>query len=751
MAFLKFGGKDLVGVNRKKLKSITYNGKTYNFDLASGGDVALTIENNIKNTEVYCYRIPKDVVFDVVRISTSEFAKYMEAAIAVDESLALFSNMSPFVGVNAAENPYLQILGLFTGMLAQYLGFRLMPDTDDSMPLIHYMSTYYMWRPADGQDRAIVLPKSVDEFDSLECDPDMIAKMKKSIHFYSISTEEYYNQLAEHLDEANAAIDAFDSNGMNELVHFNHGHITDFESYLSYLRMANEFVANELPKIDTIYGIEGAYDIEIISAIVSAIYGAIGMSGDHIIQTIRMCFMKKGVSFEMINDKFTKNYGKEALSDIFSAWIDSIRLVFGMNIVDIQGDIDNFGAMTANDQESTVVNCSLLNTVDLVEANYYYGKKYEPIMEMTTARISKNLIASNIFFSQTLDESEKVPMGEIEVNLDNLFSTPVDTNEYNYISRYRDLRINRISFDGALAFRKASFDDMPSHIKMAIPEGTKAVSVKLNDTSDFDSAPQIKTTGPTMFAASDTTHSLGGTTVPEWKGYYTREIIGNEYVEYSKRQIYTVSNTSANCIVDPNSATVETSNQSMAGYTRIYYNESLGENYSVSPESVSCLAGDTMITMADGSERRLDSIKEGDSILTLKNGKFVPSEVAYCDSDMVKEGRGTRYYFSHIDVNTYVDVVRDHRFSTGRKLSHISGLSIGETVMGIDGHHYTLIRKEELGTISHYTIFAKNACPYIANGLVSGNIFCNIRPKFLARIAQRVYLGFVRKSERKGK
>ena len=68
-----------------------------------------------------------------------------------------------------------------------------------------------------------------------------------------------------------------------------------------------------------------------------------------------------------------------------------------------------------------------------------------------------------------------------------------------------------------------------------------------------------------------------------------------------------------------------------------------------------CLSGDTLITMADGSERRLDSLKEGDKVLaqdgiidtiyTLKRGFYSPYH--------------TFYYF---DNGSIIDETHDHRF-----------------------------------------------------------------------------------------
>lgn len=167
--------------------------------------------------------------------------------------------------------------------------------------------------------------------------------------------------------------------------------------------------------------------------------------------------------------------------------------------------------------------------------------------------------------------------------------------------------------------------------------------------------------------------------------------------------------------------------------------------------STTCLAGDTLITMADLSHKQLKDIHVGDKVLTKVNGKLELSEVVYCDSNLTKTGMATRYTFRSEFEERHVDVIHDHRFFNGKKCKHISRFELGEKVMDRNGNTFTLTDASPMMEMRHFTLFTKNCGCYFANDLEAGNIFCNIKPRFLARFLQKCYLFFVRIAERKHK
>ena len=136
-----------------------------------------------------------------------------------------------------------------------------------------------------------------------------------------------------------------------------------------------------------------------------------------------------------------------------------------------------------------------------------------------------------------------------------------------------------------------------------------------------------------------------------------------------------------------------------------------------------CLTGDTLITLADGTQKRIDELTLSDKVLSYNPAtmQLEADEITYTDS---KEDKSfteyTRYIFSD---DTEIKTVHRHRFYNMEKqaMTYMDEWKIGEHAIKQDGTVVELISSELIKeTVKHYTIFTKNQ-NYFANGLLSGN------------------------------
>lgn len=139
-----------------------------------------------------------------------------------------------------------------------------------------------------------------------------------------------------------------------------------------------------------------------------------------------------------------------------------------------------------------------------------------------------------------------------------------------------------------------------------------------------------------------------------------------------------------------------------------------------------CLTGDTLITMFDGTTKRIDQIELGDQVLSLdKEGKQVPGYVYYCDSHCNHTGKHyDRFVFED---GTELKIVHRHRFYNvnEKKFVHLDLWYEGDEAYKLDGTT-TALKETHLrdyeGDIPHYTLFCEHNT-YFANGILCGNRF----------------------------
>lgn len=137
-----------------------------------------------------------------------------------------------------------------------------------------------------------------------------------------------------------------------------------------------------------------------------------------------------------------------------------------------------------------------------------------------------------------------------------------------------------------------------------------------------------------------------------------------------------------------------------------------------------CLTGDTMVTMADGTEKRLDEICVGDEVLSFDwdTMKLVPNKVIFTDKD---EGKThTCYDKWTFSDGTVVKTVHRHEFYNveARGMKYMDEWKLGEHTYRKGGRHVALVAHETVeDTVRHYKITLEKGTNYFANGLLTGD------------------------------
>ena len=137
-----------------------------------------------------------------------------------------------------------------------------------------------------------------------------------------------------------------------------------------------------------------------------------------------------------------------------------------------------------------------------------------------------------------------------------------------------------------------------------------------------------------------------------------------------------------------------------------------------------CLLGDTMITMADGSEKRIDEIIVGDEVLSIDadTGELYEAKVTF--TDHVAHNFSTEYDKWTFSDGTVVKTVSGHQFynASVHHMVDINTWSIGNEAYTKNGTYTTLVSHEVVKEpCNHYNIRCGNKTNYFANGLLAGD------------------------------
>lgn len=698
MAFLKFNNsKNIVAVNRKRLKSLTYNGKTYEFDIEKGNDVQLSIENPLCDCDVYCYKIANNIIYDFVKCPEETFLQYvtMIKGLGVSE-IPLY---------NEETASYCLVAN---GILSLYTNFGKSGNAQEFI----MNSMQKLNKLTKGQNSLYLMSRKYEnEHWNAEGEEGIPAC---AIMFYNLASKKQYDIIKAQYSAEEGGWDEFN----NALAQEGLNKVSDYNSYLELLDAMENKIVNGLK--DNSLTIENA----------SKLLALVGFNATSFGIACQMAVKEKHPEISSSDSNFAQ-YIPDSADLIF----DYVYSTVGLSFVELSDADKLFNTVEKNDQSSDIVVSDLMSANALIDATYYYNKKFEKITSFMTRHISENLISSDIFFPQALGEDNNVNIKHLKIDISNLFQTPINNDDYSYVSNYPILKVAYIKDTTGGETRKylygcKDYNEMSTLVTLDIPENCNKISIILA-ANDKPIEYWIEDLGITMFAESDTAHELpDGVQVKDWSGYRTYKL----HDEYDQRQCNISSVTEGY---------IDSSNNKVA-YQKYDVNQ-------VPSISATCLAGDTLITMADLSHKQLKDIHVGDKVLTMVNGKLEPSEVVYCDSNLTKIGMATRYTFRSEFEERHVDVIHDHRFFNGKKCKHISGFKLGDKVLDRNGNTFTLTDVSPMMEMRHFTLFTKNCGCYFANDLEAGNIFCNIKPGFLARFLQKCYLAFVRFAERKHK
>ena len=133
-----------------------------------------------------------------------------------------------------------------------------------------------------------------------------------------------------------------------------------------------------------------------------------------------------------------------------------------------------------------------------------------------------------------------------------------------------------------------------------------------------------------------------------------------------------------------------------------------------------CLSGDTMITMADGSARRMDSLCAGDVVLS---DKGVSSRI-----HTIRRGHFSDHHtLYHFEDGTIIDETHPHRFYNVDQgfWQRLQLWNIGDHAINQDGKMVALVSVEHLDEKAEMFGIWTDSGTYYANGLLSGAASCN--------------------------
>lgn len=148
--------------------------------------------------------------------------------------------------------------------------------------------------------------------------------------------------------------------------------------------------------------------------------------------------------------------------------------------------------------------------------------------------------------------------------------------------------------------------------------------------------------------------------------------------------------------------------------------------YSDSAEYIAnpyCLTGDTFITLADKTTKRIDQMQVGDKILSYDPHSMKVTEDIVTYTDAADHKCHTEYDIWTFSDGHILKTVHKHRFYNieQQAMVYMDEWKVGDHGITVDGKQIELLSHKKVHeTVRHYTIFAKNQ-NYFANGVLSGN------------------------------
>ena len=131
--------------------------------------------------------------------------------------------------------------------------------------------------------------------------------------------------------------------------------------------------------------------------------------------------------------------------------------------------------------------------------------------------------------------------------------------------------------------------------------------------------------------------------------------------------------------------------------------------------------------MADGTQKRLDEIEIGDSVLSLdwETKDLIARKVIFTDKDENKSfTEFDRWIFAD---GTEIKTVHRHEFYNVEKgrMAYMDEWKIGDHAYRIDGSKVALVGHENVKeTVKHYKITLEGDTNYFVHGLLNGDRNC---------------------------
>lgn len=138
-----------------------------------------------------------------------------------------------------------------------------------------------------------------------------------------------------------------------------------------------------------------------------------------------------------------------------------------------------------------------------------------------------------------------------------------------------------------------------------------------------------------------------------------------------------------------------------------------------------CLTGDMIVTLADGSEKQICELNSNDTYLAydLATGDLATAKAEYIDAVNGHSGKFASQYQKYtFEDGTVIKEVHKHRFLNLRKMEFINlcDWEIGDRIYKIDGTMPALISKEVITEeVEHFTVTTVN----YHNGFVQGCLY----------------------------
>ena len=140
-----------------------------------------------------------------------------------------------------------------------------------------------------------------------------------------------------------------------------------------------------------------------------------------------------------------------------------------------------------------------------------------------------------------------------------------------------------------------------------------------------------------------------------------------------------------------------------------------------------CLTGDMLVTLADGSEKQICELTSDDTYLAydFATGDFATATAEYIDAVNGHSGKfADKYQKYTFEDGTIIKEVHKHRFLNLRRMEFINlcDWEIGDRIYKIDGTTPALISKEVITEkVEHFTIMTSKYQNVFVQGCLSGN------------------------------